>query len=154
MNRNRLAVLLIVIAIGCGRPRVDRVAEISVGKSVLLASDETSGLRTGSEDWPNWRGPNTDGIATGAPIPTKWSATENVTWKLALPVLPWLSVAVQVTVVVPSAKVEPADGAQEAATMPSTLSSAFAEKVAAAPPGPVASSVMSEGTDTTGAVVS
>ena len=85
MNRNRLAVLLIVIAIGCGRPRVDRVAEISVGKSVLLASDETSGLRTGSEDWPNWRGPNTDGIATGAPIPTKWSATENVTWKVQIP---------------------------------------------------------------------
>lgn len=36
-------------------------------------------------DWPNWRGPNGNGIAVGDKFSTQWSATENVTWKTPLP---------------------------------------------------------------------
>lgn len=36
-------------------------------------------------NWPNWRGPNYDGVATGDSYPTTWSATENVRWKVDLP---------------------------------------------------------------------
>ncbi len=36
-------------------------------------------------NWPQWRGPTNDGICTEKNIPTKWSATENILWKLALP---------------------------------------------------------------------
>ena len=74
--------------------------------------------------------------------------------KDAEPVLPWLSVAEQVTEVVPIAKVEPDGGEQEAERAPSTRSTAEAVNVAGAPPGPVASKVMLAGTVTTGAVVS
>src|ERR1022692_1383185 len=36
------------------------------------------------DDWPRWRGPADDGMARGD-APIKWSDTENVAWKLAIP---------------------------------------------------------------------
>jgi outer membrane protein assembly factor BamB len=38
-----------------------------------------------AENWPGWRGTNGDGIATGAAAPLRWSKTENVKWRTALP---------------------------------------------------------------------
>jgi outer membrane protein assembly factor BamB len=38
-----------------------------------------------AENWPQWRGPMLNGISSETNLPVKWSATENVTWKLALP---------------------------------------------------------------------
>jgi len=38
-----------------------------------------------SANWPNWRGPEGNGVApTGTP-PTTWSETENVKWKVPIP---------------------------------------------------------------------
>jgi len=37
------------------------------------------------EDWPQWRGPSRNGISAETNLPVKWSQTENVAWKLALP---------------------------------------------------------------------
>jgi len=36
-------------------------------------------------DWPNWRGPNFNGSAEAAGLPTTFSPTENVRWKAGLP---------------------------------------------------------------------
>jgi outer membrane protein assembly factor BamB len=36
-------------------------------------------------DWPAWRGPSGDGQAPQTDPPLKWSATENVRWKMPLP---------------------------------------------------------------------
>jgi hypothetical protein len=69
-------------------------------------------------------------------------------------VLPAVSVAEQVTVVVPIAKVEPEAGEQVGVNTPLTVSRAEAVKVTAAPVEPVASTVMFVGTVTTGGVVS
>ena len=68
--------------------------------------------------------------------------------------LPAVSVAEQVTVVGPSAKVLPDAGVQTGVIEPSTVSVAVAVNVTTAPLGPVASAVMSAGTVTTGSVVS
>lgn len=38
-----------------------------------------------SADWPSWRGPTADGVSTETHVPLRWSATENVRWKLPLP---------------------------------------------------------------------
>lgn len=38
-----------------------------------------------AENWPNWRGPRNDGTSTETDLPTKWSKTENVKWRLELP---------------------------------------------------------------------
>jgi outer membrane protein assembly factor BamB len=48
--------------------------------AVILAS--TPAL---AENWPNWRGPTSNGVAAGKDYPAKWSATENVAWKVKLP---------------------------------------------------------------------
>ncbi len=36
-------------------------------------------------DWPAWRGADGSGITTETKLPTRWSDTENVRWKVALP---------------------------------------------------------------------
>ncbi len=40
---------------------------------------------TRAENWPQWRGPLANGLSAETNLPTKWSATENITWKLAMP---------------------------------------------------------------------
>jgi outer membrane protein assembly factor BamB len=37
------------------------------------------------EDWPGWRGPRGDGTSLETGVPTKWSGSENVTWKTPIP---------------------------------------------------------------------
>ncbi|HTU94041.1 MAG TPA: PQQ-binding-like beta-propeller repeat protein [Gemmataceae bacterium] len=38
-----------------------------------------------ADNWPQWRGPNGDGISTETNLPERWSATENVAWSLPMP---------------------------------------------------------------------
>lgn len=42
-------------------------------------------------DWPQFRGPNSDGHATGPATPLEWSDTKNVAWKISIPGLGWSS---------------------------------------------------------------
>ena len=69
-------------------------------------------------------------------------------------VLPRVSLAVQVTVVVPSGKIEPLARVHVTGRTPSTASIAVAVYVNAAPEGPVASTVALAGTVITGGAVS
>jgi outer membrane protein assembly factor BamB len=39
----------------------------------------------GAEQWPQWRGPQLNGVSTERNLPLKWSASENIAWKLAMP---------------------------------------------------------------------
>lgn len=36
-------------------------------------------------NWPQWRGPNANGVSDEKNLPVKWSAEENIAWKLAMP---------------------------------------------------------------------
>jgi outer membrane protein assembly factor BamB len=59
-----------------------------VKPSRLLASLLCSLLSTSfvqADNWPQWRGPNGDGVSNETHLPTKWSATENVAWTLTMP---------------------------------------------------------------------
>jgi outer membrane protein assembly factor BamB len=38
-----------------------------------------------AENWPMWRGASGNGISLEKNLPTRWSATENIAWKIALP---------------------------------------------------------------------
>src|SRR5882724_1470689 len=43
-------------------------------------------VTVGTSDWPWWRGPNRNGIASAdQKPPLKWSETENVLWKAPVP---------------------------------------------------------------------
>src|SRR5262245_23290081 len=50
----------------------------------LFAGSVTLAGRTSAEDWPGWRGPNGSGITTEKNLPVRWSAKENVRWKVPL----------------------------------------------------------------------
>lgn len=38
-----------------------------------------------AENWPQWRGPDLNGVSHETNLPVKWSREENIAWKLALP---------------------------------------------------------------------
>ncbi len=39
----------------------------------------------GADNWPQWRGAEQIGVSRETGLPTSWSETENITWKLPLP---------------------------------------------------------------------
>ena len=51
----------------------------------LLAPVVLSANLVCAENWPGWRGPRGDGTSLEREVPTRWSDTENVTWKIAVP---------------------------------------------------------------------
>src|SRR2546427_7990631 len=75
-----------------------------------------------------------------------------VTWNEPVAVLPWASVAVHRTAMVPRGNVDPEAGLQDTATDPSTRSVAEGAKEAEAPDGPVASAIISAGSVSAGGV--
>ena len=44
-----------------------------------------------AQNWPQFRGPNTQGHSAETSLPLKWSATENIAWKTGLPGESWSS---------------------------------------------------------------
>ncbi len=51
------------------------VASVWLAAAVPLSAD----------NWPQWRGPSLNGVSKDTGLPVKWSKTENVAWKLAMP---------------------------------------------------------------------
>ena len=51
--------------------------------TLTLITAATAGLW--AENWPQWRGPDLDGISQEKNLPLRWSPTENIAWKLDLP---------------------------------------------------------------------
>jgi outer membrane protein assembly factor BamB len=37
------------------------------------------------EEWPGWRGPRLDGTSAETSLPVRWSATQNIAWKVPIP---------------------------------------------------------------------
>lgn len=62
-----------------------------LGLSIGLASLLVSPVAWGAGDWPEFRGPTGQGVSSSAGLPLRWSATENVRWKVALPGAGWSS---------------------------------------------------------------
>jgi outer membrane protein assembly factor BamB len=54
---------------------------------VLLTLTLSVALAAGlwAENWPQWRGPDLDGISREKNLPVRWSPDENIAWKLPLP---------------------------------------------------------------------
>jgi len=51
--------------------------------TLLLGIGAVCPLR--AENWPAWRGPLLTGVSEEKDLPTKWSQTENIAWRLPLP---------------------------------------------------------------------
>jgi len=52
---------------------------------IVLAALSATAAVPAAENWPQWRGPSMNGLSGEKNLPVKWSATENVSWKLQLP---------------------------------------------------------------------
>jgi outer membrane protein assembly factor BamB len=52
---------------------------------ILIAMLFATVASPSAENWPQWRGPSGNGVSGEKNLPVRWSATENVAWKLALP---------------------------------------------------------------------
>lgn len=48
-------------------------------------------LRSAETEWPQFRGPTGQGLATATGLPTEWSTTKNVVWKQSIPGHGWSS---------------------------------------------------------------
>src|SRR5688572_11682370 len=57
------------------RAHVVRAALLALGTAAVA----------GGADWPQWRGPALDGTSPETNLPVRWTATENVAWRLPLP---------------------------------------------------------------------
>jgi outer membrane protein assembly factor BamB len=71
--------LILLLCTGCCRARADdltvRSPDRRTGNTPVAAAN----------DWPQWRGPNGDGIACATQAPITWSATEHVRWQTPVP---------------------------------------------------------------------
>jgi outer membrane protein assembly factor BamB len=60
--------------------------------AVLLSACALSVTSSAQQrDWPQFRGHGANGIADGSKLPERWSATENVAWKIEVPGYGWSS---------------------------------------------------------------
>lgn len=83
MKRHFFAVILVFVAsfaVGCRKKTP--VEEVSLGQSgVAIVSRDMAAV---AGQWPQWRGPNGDGIAVGQSPPKSWTS-EEVKWRAEVP---------------------------------------------------------------------
>jgi outer membrane protein assembly factor BamB len=60
--------------------KVNRFLVVAGFAGLVLANESLL-----AANWPQWRGPMGVGITSETDLPTKWSATENVKWKVPMP---------------------------------------------------------------------
>jgi outer membrane protein assembly factor BamB len=51
--------------------------------TVVIGFTLAAGLA--AENWPQWRGPALNGVSGETNLPVRWSKTDNIAWKLAMP---------------------------------------------------------------------
>jgi outer membrane protein assembly factor BamB len=51
----------------------------------VLAVILVSGIVVSGQNWPQWRGPSLNGVSSEKNLPVKWTADENIAWKLPMP---------------------------------------------------------------------
>jgi outer membrane protein assembly factor BamB len=85
-----------------------RSLTLSLAFSIALPAADSPDI---SKQWPQFRGPGSAGVADDPTLPDRWSTTENVAWKSAIPGVGWSSPIIWgdrifVTSVISSADVE------------------------------------------------
>jgi len=87
------------------------LATVCLATAVPAWAAGADGPPVAGATWPQFRGPEANGIADGSALPTTWSATDNVAWSVAIPGKGWSSPIVWgdrifVTAAVPPGEVE------------------------------------------------
>ncbi|MGE0886618.1 MAG: PQQ-binding-like beta-propeller repeat protein [Blastocatellales bacterium] len=58
--------------------------KLSLALVLTVLSCIVSLVVVSADNWPQWRGPNLNGVSNEKNLPVKWSQEENVTWKLPM----------------------------------------------------------------------
>jgi outer membrane protein assembly factor BamB len=74
-----------------GQTVPERLMLVRFALLITVISVTTSGFGV---DWPEFRGPTGQGVASVRDLPVTWSESENVAWKVEVPGLGWSSPAV------------------------------------------------------------
>jgi outer membrane protein assembly factor BamB len=61
------------------------ILSISLVLIICLLAQLSRGRAASSSNWPQWRGPDSQGVSNDKNLPTEWSETKNVLWKTPLP---------------------------------------------------------------------
>jgi len=62
-----------------------RIALVHHQVWIVLALTVLAAASLHADNWPQWRGPLLNGISTETNLPVRWTNTENIEWKLAMP---------------------------------------------------------------------
>ena len=65
--------------------RLDLVRSGAASFAFVVALFVFGAVPLTAENWPQWRGPLLNGLSAETNLPVRWSKTENIAWKLALP---------------------------------------------------------------------
>ena len=65
--------------------------KITFQKSLALLAAFAFASAHAAENWPQFRGPRSDGLSESRTLPAAWNATENIAWKADVPGLGWSS---------------------------------------------------------------
>lgn len=69
---------------GARRPEnADPIVELTADTGAAIAA--APAVEYASTDWPQWRGSQGGGIAIEQAVPTSWSETENIAWRVDVP---------------------------------------------------------------------
>ena len=74
------SIVLRLARLGHARPVQRNLKHLVAALCLLLTT--AIGL---AEDWPQWRGPRHNGVSMDSGLPTEWSESQNVLWKVQLP---------------------------------------------------------------------
>src|SRR5215510_9991004 len=66
-------------------PRILLVVGCLCAASARADKEGVDASATTLDNWPQWRGPLANGVAPRANPPLRWSETNNIRWKIALP---------------------------------------------------------------------
>ncbi len=81
MGRSTFLFVIVVFIAGCGKK--NPVTEVSVRQSgIEIVEPEESVVRS---DWPLWRGPTANGVATERDLVTNWDDSTHVRWRSDVP---------------------------------------------------------------------
>ena len=53
--------------------------------ALTLSLGLAAGITVSAENWPQWRGPQLNGVSGEKNLPVKWTPEENIAWKLPMP---------------------------------------------------------------------
>ena len=74
-----------ITQVNSGESIMDKLGRVLCSAAMLAVCGASPVDFARADHWPQWRGPNNDGVSLETGIATRWSRTENIAWRVPLP---------------------------------------------------------------------